>query len=295
MPSLWSEIDSQLAKTPLEAEVKRNDFYSEPEWDIYEVRYSGVGGYRLFAWMSVPKGDGPFPGIVIMPDYASAVSIPFGLFRFQGVVINPSYRGQRRSDHAFQASYPGLLTHDIDDSDKYVMKSIYADGLRAIDLLLSRPEVDTSRVAMVGHGLGGTLGLIAAALRPQVNALVAEAPLMVGPRQVVDLASGYPLEELKDYLRRHPRRKEKVYATLQRYSILPLAKHVEGSVLLALGMKDTSVCPVRLGERLAAAIPKVEVRRYVDFGAEAGGHIHRAYRDMWVREKLGIVKAISVA
>lgn len=289
--NLLEELQGKLVNVPLAAEVSLNRFYSEEEWDVYEVRYNGLNSYRLFAWMSVPKGKGPFPGLIVMPDYGSAVSIPFHLLRFQAVVLNPSYRGQRRSDHTFQASYPGLLTEAIDDPKGYVINSIYADAIRAVDLMVSRPEVDGQPIAITGQGLGGALGIVGAALG-SVAALAVGAPLMIGIRQTLDVASGYPLGELKDYLRAYPERRQAKLATWQRHSILPLAKMVQCPVLLALGANDTGQCPLPFGKRLAKALTRPEVRIYEHSGAEAGGHVHTVYQDTWLMERLGLSGAI---
>jgi pimeloyl-ACP methyl ester carboxylesterase len=60
------------------------------------------------------------------------------------------------------------------DTDKYVsgtMKAIY-DNTRAIDLLQSLPEVDPSRIGVIGHSLGGHNALFTAVFDPRIKAVV---------------------------------------------------------------------------------------------------------------------------
>ena len=94
----WQQTEAALSETPLDLLIDRDDFYSQPDWDVFQMRYTSSGGYRLFAWLSVPHGNGPFPALIRMPDYGSVHDIVYTPLRKQAVVMNPTYRGQRNSD-----------------------------------------------------------------------------------------------------------------------------------------------------------------------------------------------------
>ena len=112
-------------------------------------------GHRLFAWLSVPKGrDGPLPALLRMPDYASVHDIIYTPLRHGAVVINASHRGQRNSDGAYRASYPGLLTDGIADGESWMMLAAYADALRALDALLTQDIAEIGPGCSVGRRLG---------------------------------------------------------------------------------------------------------------------------------------------
>ena len=113
----------------------------------------------------MPKGEGPFPGLLIAPGYGSVNHLPHLDDRQRYVTLILMHRGQRLADQPFAASYPGLLTLGIDDPATYIYRGIVADCLRGAEFLLSRPEVDTSRVGIVGDDLA----LITAARRPGFN------------------------------------------------------------------------------------------------------------------------------
>ena len=285
--AFWQRVGQELDLIPLDAEVKPNPFYSEPEWDVFEVRYSSLGGYRLFGWLSIPKGDEPFPGLVQMPDYGSAVDIPFTPLRHDAVVLNAGHRGQRGSDTPFQAHYPGLLTHGLASSDTYILRGVYADAIRAVDLLLDQSAVDPRRVALAGSGLGGTLAVVAAAFRPQVAAIAVDTPIMTGPPEVVKLAGAYPLQELNDYIRTNPEQRDDVLGCLQLFSPLGLAGRVDCPALLSVGAKDRGQCPSPLGEELARGLRRGEFHEYPG-GSEGGGHQHGVLRIRWLRKQLGL-------
>ena len=57
----WERTEAGLAEIPPNVALERDPFYSQPEWDVYRMRYDSSDGHRRFAWLSVPHGDGPFP------------------------------------------------------------------------------------------------------------------------------------------------------------------------------------------------------------------------------------------
>ena len=160
--AFWEQMEAELAELSPSVTLEADAFYSQPEWDVYRMRYSGAGGHRLHAWFSVPKGDGPFPALVRMPDYASVHDIIYTSLRHRAVVMNATHRGQRNSDASVRSSYPGLLTEGIESAGSYHVLGAFADALRAIDALRAQEQVAVGAVALTGTGLGGSLALAAA-------------------------------------------------------------------------------------------------------------------------------------
>ena len=285
----WQRTEAQLAETPLDIAVSRDAFYSQPEWDVYHLNYSATGGHRLFAWMSVPKeGNGPYPALLRMPDYASVHDIIYTSLRHRAVVMNATHRGQRNSDGVYRASYPGLLTDGIDDGESWVILGSYADALRALDALLGQDIAEIGEVALWGAGLGGSLALSLASRRSRVGAVAADTPMPLGHPSALESGLGYPLGEIGDYLRAHPDRRADVERTLALLDPLADAVGVSAEVLLSAGRLDRGTCPVAFAEQLAAALPNCDLRLY-DGAAEGGGHIHAVARVAWLSERLGIV------
>ena len=284
----WEKTEAQLAETPPEITVSRDAFYSQPEWDVYRLNYNTTGGHRLFAWLSVPKGGGgPFPALLRMPDYASVHDIIYTPLRHRAVVMNATHRGQRNSDGAYRASYPGLLTDGIGDGESWVMLGAYADALRALDALLGQEIAEIGQVALWGAGLGASLALSLASRRPRIGAVAADTPMPLGHPSALDTALGYPLGEIGDYLRAHPNRRADVERTLGLLDPLGDASRVSAPVLLSAGRFDRGTCPLAFAEELAQALPDCDLRLY-DGAAEGGGHIHAVARVAWLEQKLGI-------
>lgn len=285
--AFWEQTEAQLAETPPDVSLERDAFYSQPEWDVYQMRYTSSGGHRLFAWFSAPHGDGPFPALVRMPDYASVHDIIYTSLRQRAVVMNPTYRGQRNSDGLVRASYPGLLTDGIESPETCTLLGAYADALRAVEALLAQSQASIGDIALTGTGLGASLALAVAARRSGIAAVAADTPMALGHPAALESGLGYPLGELDDYLRAHPERRDDVVGTLFSVNPVGFAPAVASPVLMSAGRFDRSLCPLSFAEELAAAMPDCDLRIY-DGAAEGGGHEHGQIRAAWLAEKLGI-------
>lgn len=98
--------------------------------------------------------------------------------------------------------YPsfGEYTHDF-EADQYqsgTMKAIW-DNSRAIDLLETMPEVDSTRIGCIGHSLGGHNAIFTAVFEPRIQAIVSscgftslsedDLPSWTGPRYMPLIAT----------------------------------------------------------------------------------------------------------
>ena len=126
----------------------------------------------LFGYLSIPAGRGPFPAIYYAPKYQSVLEIiPQGtanLQRSRYITFALAARGQRNSDTPYAAMFPGLLTDGIDRATSYIFRGIVADSVRGLQFLLTRRELDRTRVVVVGNDLA----LITAALQPGATHVV---------------------------------------------------------------------------------------------------------------------------
>jgi cephalosporin-C deacetylase-like acetyl esterase len=228
----WDGIDAELARFPIAAEerfVKRRttDFST-----AYDVELTSIGPYRLFAYLAIPAGDGPFPALIHMPRYGSVNNVPHWDDRQRYVTVVLMHRGQRLADQPFSASYPGLLTLGIDDPATYIYRSIAADCLRGFEYLLSRPEIDPNRIGVVGDDLA----LITAARRRGKASAVQVTSLMFHKaNEARRQTDAYPIEELNDEIRLDPDRGSAIVRTLSYFDPLHHAPSVTASTNVVVG------------------------------------------------------------
>lgn len=240
--SYWGAVDAELAQLPINAELTHLPLQSNEHSTVYAARITSIGPYRLFAWFSVPVGDGPFPAVYQTPGYGSVVHVPAYELRQRYVVVALRHRGQRLSDEPYAAAYPGLLTDGIDDPATYIYRGIVADSLRGLEFLRSRPEVDTSRIAVAGNDLA----LMTAAMRPQTSGLHCAPGLLYNAAELAPQTSAYPLEEINDYTRMYPDLAGQVANTLAYFDPIHFAPAVACPTLLVTGNPRDFLSPSRL-------------------------------------------------
>ena len=279
----WQATLDELAGYPARPSLAALPLRSTEFATLYGVRLTSLGPYRLFGYLSVPAGRGPFPAIYYAPKYQSVLEIiPQGTSnrqRSRYVVFALAARGQRNSDAPYAAMFPGLLTDGIADPAVYVFRGVVADAVRGLQVLLTRSEVDPARVVAVGNDLA----LIVAALQPGATHVVTTPQLFHDAAALAPRTRAYPLEEINDHLRAFPGQADAVRRTLAYYDLAAFAPRVRATTLIMAGAPGAvpdaaSLAPVAAALAGPASVHASEHSTYKD-----GLHAER-----WMAAQLGV-------
>jgi cephalosporin-C deacetylase-like acetyl esterase len=285
----WRQTLDDLARCPARPEVEALPLRSTDFATLYGVRLTSLGPYRLFGYLSIPAGTGPFPAIYYPPKYQSVLEIiPQGtanLQRSRYITFSLAGRGQRNADTPFAAMFPGLLTEGIDDPASYAFRGIAADAVRGLELLLTRPELDKARVVLVGNDLA----LIAAALTAGATHVVTSPALFFRTAELAPRTQAYPLEEINDYLRAAPARAEAVRRTLSCFELQAFAPGVSARTLVMAGAPGSLLDASALGPLLAALGDRATVHESEQSSYRDGLHAER-----WIAAECGITDVEAI-
>ena len=176
-------------RNPLEPVVVAS--HQRQGYRLENVMFQSRPHFWVTGNLYIPQGAGPFPGIIspcghypnarMEPEYQFAY---MNLVRSGFVVLayDPVGQGERRQywnpqtdeteaalNSIYEHSMPGqLLLLMGEDLTHYRIW----DGMRAIDYLLTRPEIDGQRIGCAGHSGGGTLTMFISALDERVRCAV---------------------------------------------------------------------------------------------------------------------------
>jgi dienelactone hydrolase len=189
-----------------------------------KVRYGNESDDVVWAWLLVPKRlEAPVPAVVCLPgsfitpnwgkdgpaglggteNWGDPEAYGADLARLGYVALCPDYpcAGERTT--------PGLKSHDTTQFDRRfptwtrVGMSAWDVG-RAVDFLLTQPEVDPERIGCVGWSQGGQMSLLGAALEPRIAAVASVcgwSPLRgLSADQVRNLVQPYNYPRLRPFV-----------------------------------------------------------------------------------------------
>jgi cephalosporin-C deacetylase-like acetyl esterase len=175
-------------RTPLSPVVVRSR--SRRGYRVENVMYQSRPDFWVTGNLYVPEGAGPFPAVLspcghyplarMHPDY-QFVYLNLVHSGFVVLAYDPIGQGERRQywnaltgeaeigDPVYEHSMPGQVLLLL--GENLTQYRIW-DGMRGIDYLLTRAEVDKARIGCAGHSGGGTLTLFISALDERVKCAV---------------------------------------------------------------------------------------------------------------------------
>ena len=216
---------------------------------IFAVAFDGFESGRVAGWYVRPRSEGIYPGVVVYHGYSGRAPRPLELYLLaaQGIaVLSIDCRGQNgaSTDEISRTGghVAGWMTQGIRSPTEYYYRYVYADSVRALEVLCSFDEVDEDRVAVTGFSQGGGLSLAAAALSERPAFCWADLPSMCDFPRAIQIAQRWPYTEIADFLRSHPAIEADVWRTLSYVDLLNLASSIKCPVVVSVGLWD-EVCP----------------------------------------------------
>jgi dienelactone hydrolase len=238
---------------------------------VHDITYAGPEG-RVDAFLIVPEGDGPHPAVEFMPGAPGArytfftEAIELAKLGVVSLLPDPPYARPPIKD---------VVVFKPSDKDGIVQE--VKEMRRGIDLLVSRPEVDPSRLGYVGFSWGGSLGAIFSAVERRVHSFVLMSLVPHLSSDMTKLARERGVEgDLSGY--------EKAMEPIDAVRYLPHA--APSALLLQAGEQDTRPSPKDTQEAFQAASSPKKLQLYPtehELNDQA-----RADMRAWLAQRLGV-------
>ncbi len=145
----------------------------------------------------------------------------------------------------------GHIIRGLDDAlqgspEKLLFRQIFLDTAQLAGIVMEMPDVDVSRVGVIGGSQGGALTIACAALEPRIKRAAPLFPFLSDYMRVWEMDQAKDAyKELQEYFR-HSDPMHKLEATifekLGYIDIQFLAPRVQAEVLWGIGLTDT-ICP----------------------------------------------------
>jgi len=204
-------------KTPLKPRII--DVIDKEKYSIEKLIFESQPEYYCSANFYAPKNRSfPVPGILVTVGHKEdgksklmyhELCLGLVLKGYAVLIVDPMGQGER-SEYFDAETNTHFLERKVDQHHYFGRQAFLADWslptlrtwdcIRAVDYLVSRTEVDTSKLAVVGNSGGGQMSLYTAAIDQRIKVCIAAAPggsceslLLNGPAlSVLDIYSLVP-------------------------------------------------------------------------------------------------------
>ena len=269
------DADVELTPHPLKSRIA----------DCFELRFTGVGGARVYAKFLRPKKiDGPCPAIVQFHGYSGNSGSWHDKLNYvsQGYCVAAlDVRGQggKSNDAGGVAgnTHNGHIIRGLQDAiegrpEKLLFRNAFLDTAQLAKIVMEMPEVDAARVGATGGSQGGGLTLACASLEPAIRKAAPIYPFLCDYKRVwemdLDVAAYAELRAWFRFYDPQHKREDEVWNALGYIDNQHLASRIQAEILMPLGLIDT-VCPpsTQFAAWNKITSPK-DVLIYPDFGHE---------------------------
>jgi len=282
----WKQRKQELAGVAPEYKVTKND-RSTDEVDVYLVEMQSYGNVKVRGWYTVPRKPGPHPAILSVPGYTSTMWPYVNRTNVAAFALNPRGHGNSKDDVDPKGAEYMFIGFDPERPEKYIYAGAYLDCLRAVDFLVSRPEIDASRIGVEGGSQGGGLSFATAALDSRIIFCAPDIPWLgdwVGYLETAQWAhdnypklfKAYPDLTFAD-----------INCLLSYFDTMNMAEWIACPVLMSVGLQD-DVCPPRTSFAPYNAVKTTKEYRVYPFAGHGVWREHSKLKDKWMATMLRI-------
>ena len=288
----WQKGITDARRVPLNAVMVRMPERSRDDVDVFHINFQNTRPTsRIYGILTVPKGAGPFPALLILPGAGVRPYFPSYEWGRRGVITLsigihgiPVDRDSLLYNELRATALQSYHTAQLEDRERYYYRRVIIGAVRAGDFLFSLPQFDKKTYVIRGGSQGGGLAIMTAALDSRVIAFASDYPALSDHFGYVQgPVGGWPHILADTQIKA---RAEKM-ATLPYYDAVNFARLLRVPGFFAWGFNDPVVPPhsmyaaynvITSPKRLLLHPPAVH-------GASPA---QRAAEDAWLREMLGV-------
>jgi cephalosporin-C deacetylase len=235
----WAQTLTELRATDPEYKLTLLKEYSNDVRRTYRVDMTGFGGEPTCGILVEPVAEGSYETVINYMGYGAEIWYPNpsdAPERVQFILCNRNQSLNRKPDEDNL-----WCTRGLESKDTYYYRGVFADAVRAIDFVCSRPKVDQDRLYAEGGSQGGAITLVAASLDDRLDAIAPSVPFLSDYKdyfQIVEWPGNWILEAAQQ----KGIADEELYTTLSYFDVKNFTDRIQCPVLMGFGLQDVT-CP----------------------------------------------------
>ncbi len=257
LDKFWAAQLARLKKVPLEVQTRKKVSRKLFTEQNLAVDFQSVDKYHMSAQFVAPrKLIGKPPLVVIFPDYGKETVAYKGLMnagiaqlvvRLRGheaprpVHSDDKTSGAKKKDER-EESY-GYFGERLLEPAEYYANKIYLDAYRALEVARLRREIDTSRIGIIGQGVGAAQALFAAAYMQRGEALFLENPAFLHLDETQNISDADYAREINSAARGGKKAKQQIKENLRYFDPVYFAKKISASTAFSVNLTNKFAVP----------------------------------------------------
>lgn len=188
--SFWKETLDRARQLPADVELQELKAFSNDKATYYRFSVNTLNNERLYGFLGIPAGPGPFPAIVLYPGAGPGWSAPIDLglsprgaitlmMNVHNYPVSESPAEAQKQLEELIASRNAANALSVGEASRETQRfyTVLIGCSRAVDYICSRSDWDGKRLVVTGTSLGGFLTLATAGLCPdKVSCAISGVP-----------------------------------------------------------------------------------------------------------------------
>jgi cephalosporin-C deacetylase-like acetyl esterase len=205
--------------------------------ELFEVEIESLAGLTVRGWLEIPKKKGKYPALLRVPGYTENLT-PIDQYD-DLIVFSFNTRDHGNSDNTGPRNWD-MWVRGMHDKNEFYYRNIILDCLMALDYLVGREDVDTSRIAVWGGSQGGGLSFTTAALDSRISLCIADIPFLCEYPGYFEITHW---DEVDNWFAENPDQTwSSMLKTLSYFDTKNMVHRISCPVWMGIGLQD-DVCP----------------------------------------------------
>jgi len=252
LDKFWATQIARLKKIPLDVQTKKRVSRKIFTEQNLVIDFQSIDKYHMHGEFIAPrKLTGKPPLVVIFPDYGKEAVAYKGLMnagiaqfvvRLRGHEAPKPLAAASEKKTEREESY-GYFGERILEPAEYYANKIFLDSYRALEVARLRREIDTSRIGIIGQGLGGAQALFAAAFMQRGEAIYLENPSFLNLDHTQNIADADYAREINNAARGSKKVKAQIKENLRYFDPIFFADKISASTAFSINLTNKQAVP----------------------------------------------------
>ena len=295
--AFWTAGKKELEK--ISADVKLEPFKDDSSFTSFMISFSTLAGSRLFGFLTIPKGSGPFPAyMTIASAGVGTPKEPETTLAASGVIVlnmsvhnlplNLAAEEYKKLDGGELKGYPRF---GVPDKNAFFYRKVLLGFDRAVEYIYSRPDFDKKHFVLYGGSQGGGLSLLLTGINKKITALISRVPAFSDHAGIINgQRGGWP--HLVEY-DQAGNDKDALLSMAAYYDTAVAVKNITVPVIMEVAFKDTICPPTGIYAAYNVLKSPKKIFHAVDKGHFGSSQEFTEFKQQWILSKLGLAQKMD--